>query len=150
MKLFYSLLTLGIALQITAWIFWVFNVCPYITYPLGNAQALEDIFSINIYDIMFTGAGLVVIGLAGMLTRQGTYMIYGMVIWAIGTILPFIRNTFLAIPNTIGGLLNLVTSSYAEAETYVIVLTTAFSIIFAYAAFWFLFNLVIQRDVTPS
>jgi hypothetical protein len=150
MKLFYSLLTLGIALQITAWIFWVFNVCPYITYPLGNAQALEETFSIDLFDLMFTGTGLVVIGLAGLLLRQGTYAIYAMVIWAIGTIIPFIRNTFLAIPNTIGGLLNLVTSSYADAETYVYVLTTAFSIIFAYAAFWWLFNLVIQRDVTPG
>jgi hypothetical protein len=147
MKLFYSLITLGVGLQVSAYLFWIFNVCPFVTYPLGNVSELSTIFSITPFDLMFTGIGLAVIGLAGLLLRQGTYAIYAMILWVIGTLLGVIRTFFLAIPNTIGGILNLVTSSYAEAESYVVALTFVFSLIFLYAFFWFMLNVVAQRDV---
>lgn len=146
MKLFYTLVTFGVAFQLAAFIFYFFQVVPYVDYPLGNIDELTNFFSIDVFDIMFTGSGLVVIGLAGLLLRQGTYAIYAMLIWAIGTILPIIRNFFLVIPNTIGGLMNLVTVGYSGAADYVTALVLVFSAIFAYAAFWWLFSMVTQRS----
>lgn len=143
------MIVFGFAFQLAAAVFWTFNVVPYVNYPLGNINDLTNFFSITPFDLMFTGSGIVVIGLAGLLLRQGTYAIYAILIWAIGTIIPLIRNFFLAIPNTIGGLLNLVTASYADAATYVTVIVAVFSAIFVFAGFWWLFGLATQRgDLT--
>ena len=72
-----------------------------------------------------------------MLTRSGTFAIYATLLSAILMILGPVQNFILVIPNMISTLLP------AGAEPIGVVI----SVIFAFSAFWFIFGLVIQRDV---
>lgn len=144
MKLFWTLLVFGLAFQLGAFLFWAFDVCPLITYPMGDVQTVTSTFSIDAFDLMFTGAGIVAIGLAGLLLRQGTYAVYAMLIWAIGTIIPVVSNFFLAIPNVLGALIPAETNP--NPELFVVhPLVFVIVAVFAFAAYWWLFELVTQR-----
>lgn len=152
-RLFYTLLTFGVAFQLAAYIFWAFNVVPLVQYPFGDSTAtMQNAFSITLFDGMFTALGAVGITIVGLLLRQGTYAIYALLIWVIGSLLPIVRTFFLTIPNTLGALIpNEVNPFYDPANPATIPLNpiiVAISVIFTYAAFWFLMELASQQRVT--
>jgi hypothetical protein len=74
-----------------------------------------------------------------------------MLLWGIGTAFKVIQTFFLAIPNTIAALVpndinpfppDPITGVYPTNP-----IAVAVAVIVGYAAFWFLFSLVIQREV---
>lgn len=147
-RLFYTLLTFGVGFQLAAYLFWAFNICPLIVYPFGDStSAINNAFNITVFDAMFTAIGAVGITLVSLLLRQGTYAIYAVLIWVLGTLLPIVKTFFLAIPNTLGALippqLNPNASVFPVNPIVVVI-----SVVFGYAGFWFLMELAAQRDIT--
>jgi len=140
MRLFYTLLVFGIALQMSTYLLWAFNVDPQMNYPLGNIDNIATTFSLSPFNIAFTAIGATVIGLAGLLLKVGTYAYYAVLIWVIGTLLPITQGFFLAIPNSIGVLIP------AGANSAPIM--TVIGAIFAFAAFFFFVELAAQRQIT--
>lgn len=106
MRLFYTLLVFGISVQVASYLFWAFNICPYVKYPI-DMEATMNWFSLESFQWQFLMGvgGAAGIGLAMLLLRQGTYAIYAILIWVLGVFLPFTTGFFLAIPNTIGALI---------------------------------------------
>ncbi|MFA5365968.1 MAG: hypothetical protein WC325_12365 [Candidatus Bathyarchaeia archaeon] len=153
MKILVNFLIFAMALQIVCYLFWVFNVFGgLIKYPLGDTSQLSNIFSISAFDAVVGIGGAVGIGLAMLLLKQGTYAIYAMLLWAIGVIFKVIQTFILVIPNTIGALLpnaanplppDPTTGVYPTNPLVVVVV-----LIFTFGAWWYMFGLVIQRDVT--
>ena len=146
MRLFYTLLVFGFALQIVAFLFWAFELFPLINYPLGDVSSVTATFSITPFDLAFTGVGIVGIGLAWMLLKQNANAIYALLIWGIGTIIPVVRNFFLVIPNTLAALIPPETNpnpALFPINPFVMVI----ALIFGFAAYWFLFELVTQRNI---
>jgi len=145
---FETLLVFGVAFQIVAYLFWAFDVCPFIEYPI-SVDSIQNSFTITPFSLMFAGAGAAAIGLAAMLLRAGTYAVYAMLLWAIGTILPVVSNFFLAIPNTLGALMPFLFSANAPSNPFPGETNPLFAVIiviFTFSAYWFLFRLVTQRN----
>jgi hypothetical protein len=144
-KLFYDLLLLGVAIQLSCYLLFQFNFFGgLISYPLGSISQLYgsgSIFSITVYGAIIGGAGAVAILVVGLLTRAGVYAIFALLIWAIGCIVTYIYPFFIAIPNTIGAFIDTTGLPSTITNTFVIFLT----VIFLMAGFWYLFGLVIQR-----
>jgi hypothetical protein len=148
-KLFVSALVFGLSLQLVCYLFWAFDFFGgIISYPFGDAaSAVSSVFSINAYSVLIGVGGSLAIGLAALLLRQGTYAIYAMLIWAIGCMFNIIQTFFLAIPNTIGALLPVETNPN-PAVFPINPLIVVVGVIFVFAAWMYLFGLVIQRDTT--
>ena len=148
MKLFYSLLVFGISFQIAAYLMWTFNVVPGLSYPLDLSQT-SAWFSLDNFWSSFSlaVAGSVGIGLAMLLLRQGTYALYAMLIWAIGVFLPMVKDFFLVIPNTLGAILGPF-FEYSNPTTGVNPLLVVITLIFAFAAWMFLMEMVTQRSMS--
>lgn len=152
--LFVNLMLLGLAMSIAIYIFGVYNIDPQVHFPFTPLQNWTDWFSITPWGLLITGVGTVLAGLVAVLFRQGTYAIYAMLIAALGLIITPIQQIVTAIPTAIGMWLpaeanplaytnGVYNSSYTGANPIVIVL----DLLFIFAAFWFIFGLVIQRDV---
>lgn len=136
----------GVALQIVCYLLWAFNVFGgLVEYPLGDVSSIQNVFSIDAYSILLGVGGAAIIGVASLLLRPGTYAIYAMLLWGIGTGFKVIQTFFLAIPNTIGALIPASTNPN-PAVFPVNPIAVAVTVIIGYAAFWWLFSLVIQRD----
>ena len=147
-KLFISALIFGLSLQVTCYLFWAFNFFGgLIEYPLGDVASLSSLFSINVYSVLIGIGGGLAIGLAALLLKQGTYAIYAMLLWAIGCMFNIIQTFFLAIPNTIGALFPPETNPNPAAFP-VNPLVVVLGVVFAFAAWMYMFGLVIQRDST--
>ena len=145
-KLFISALIFGLSLQVTCYLFWAFNFFGgLIEYPLGDVSGLSSVFSINTYSVLIGIGGGLAIGLAALLLKQGTYAIYAMLLWAIGCMFNITQTFFLAIPNTIGALLPPETNPNPAAFP-VNPLIVVLGVVFAFAAWMYMFGLVIQRD----
>ena len=145
-KLFQELLPLGVALQLACYLCWAFN--PFgnlIQYPLGDVSSIQSVFSIDIYSALLGIGGAAIIGVAALLLRPGLYAIYAMLIWGIGTAFRVIQTFFLAIPNTIGALIPASTNPN-PAVFPVNPISVFVTVVIGYAAFWWLFGLVVQRD----
>lgn len=140
MRLFYTLLVFGIALQMSTYLLWSFNVDPQMNYPLGDINNIAATFTLTPFNIAFTAIGAAVIGLAALLLKVGTYAIYAVLIWVIGTLLPIAQGFFLAIPNSIGAL---IPASANSAPIMVVI-----GAIFAFAVFWFFVELASQRNIS--
>ena len=142
------MLIFGVSLQLFAYILWAFNVLPAmgLAYPYGNADQmnnLNSIFSLNWYTALIGGTGAV-IGVAMLLLRQGTYAIYALLIFAIGVFIQVIGPFFLAIPNTIAALLpsETIPSGLGFSPIAVVI-----GVMFNFALFFFISELVIQRNL---
>lgn len=146
-RLFMELLPLGVALQIVCYLLWAFNVFGGIVeYPLGDVSSIQSVFSIDAFSLLLGVGGAAIIGVAALLFKPGVYAIYAMVIWGVGTALKVVQTFFLAIPNTIGALIPPETNpNPAVFATNPV--AVAVTVIIGYAAFWWLFSLVMQRDV---
>lgn len=141
-QLFMSALEFGIAVQLTAYIIWSFNLLHgLIVYPLGSAadiNNLNNLFSLNLWSGLIGGAGIV-ISIVMLLMRQGTYALYAMLIMAISIFFNIVKGFVLAIPNLVSAI---VPSSYAGPIQIVIGIITLFG------GFLYIFGLVIQRNPT--
>lgn len=102
MKLFYSLLVFGLAFQMSAYLFYVFNVCPFISYPMS--LDLANSFSLTPFDLAFVIAGGAAITIVSVLLRVGTYAIYALPIWVLTTFIPVLKGFVTVIPNTLGAI----------------------------------------------
>lgn len=145
MKLFYSLLVFGIALQCTCYLFQAFDVLP-VTYPY-SITSLEGYFSIEniIREVTMAVGGAALIGIIGLLLRQNTYAVYGMAIWGISMFIPVVNDFFLTIPNTLTALVpaEIMPEGYAVNPILVVI-----GVIFAVSAWLFLMELITQRQIT--
>lgn len=147
MRLFYSFLVFGVAFQLSCYLFWAFNICPFITYPI-DTSIMANAFAITPFTAMFLAGGAVGIGLAALLLRQGTYALYAILIWVVGVFLTITAPFFLAIPNTITGLLAPlleITNPIAPNPNPLVVVI---GLLFTFALFIFAFELVSQRNVS--
>lgn len=147
-KIFISALVFGVALQVVCYLFWAFDTFGgVINYPLGDISSMNNVFSINLNSGLLSIVGMSVIGVAALLLRQGTYAVYAMIIFAIGSMFTVFQTFFLAIPNVIGALIpseaNPNPSAFAVNPIIV-----AISAIFLFSAWMYFFGLVIQRDAT--
>jgi hypothetical protein len=149
-KLFMNALVFGIALQMTCYLFWAFNVFGgLVVYPISSASTMSGMagwFDISAFSVLVGVGGSIAIGIAGLLLRQGTYAIYAVLLWAIGNFFPFVRDFFLTIPNTISALIPSVTNpnpTLFPINPIMIVISS----IFAFGAFMYMFGLVFQREM---
>lgn len=147
-KLFINAMIFGIALQLTCYLIWSFNVFNgLIQYPLGTAadiNNLNSMFSIDLWSglVGLTGVG---ISVAMVLLRQNTYAIYTLLIFAIGIFFNIVKGFILAIPNTIAALLP---ESTNPTPGSINPITVVIGVIVVFAGFMYFFGLVIQRDTT--
>lgn len=146
MKLFMNALIFGVSVQLVSYLFWAFNFFGgIIAYPLGDVSSLSSVFSVDAFSVLLGIGGGLAIGVAALLLRQGTYAIYALILWAIGSMFKVIQTFFLVIPNTIAGLFPPSTNpnpALFPVNPIVVVL----GIIFVFAAWMYLFGLVIQRE----
>jgi hypothetical protein len=114
-----------------------------IQYPFGSAADLANIQGWFNIDLMKTlvGLGAIGIGIAMLLTRQNTYAIYAMLLFGFGIAFTIVGNFLLAIPNTLGALIP--NPFPGSVNPFGVVI----GVIVAYAGFWWLLSLVLQRDV---
>jgi hypothetical protein len=137
----------GVALQIICYLVWAFDVFGgLMVYPYGDVAALTGdggIFNLDVYNTLIGIGGGIAIGLAGLLLKQGVYAVFAMLLWAIGCITNVINSFFLAIPNTIA---SFIPESTNPLPGQVHPFTVVIGIIFAVAAWLYLFGLVIQRE----
>jgi hypothetical protein len=152
-KLFTDLLIFGLCVNISIYLLSVFNLLP-VTMTAVNLSDWTSWFNISAWNILLTGATTIGIGLASILLRQGVYAVYAMLLTALSMIITPISGFLLAFPNLIGTMLppetnplaytnGVFNASYVGLNPIVIVV----SLIYAFAAYWFIFGLVIQRDV---
>jgi hypothetical protein len=152
MRLFYSIMIFGVAIQISAYLLMLFHVDPNLTYPVKLSTGL---FGITAFEAAFTGITGSVIMIAGLLLKQGTYAIYATLIWVVGMLINPIKEFFLAIPNTMMAIFKPIFDgmnpmpidpvTLQQAENPIL---SVLVYIVAFAAFWFLVELVAQRQVS--
>lgn len=152
-KLFTNILILGLAINIILYLFGVFDFNPQVHYQ-GELSAMTSWFNLEPFNLLFTGATAAVVGVASLLLRQGTYAIYAMLIAALVMIISPVQAFILAIPNAIGSWLPPETNPLAytngvfdPTSTAINPITIVISLIFAFAAYWFIFGFVVQREI---
>lgn len=142
-KLFIEALLFGICFQLAAYLFWAFNFMGgTVNYPYGNVAGLTSVFSINAYSALAGVGAAVGIGIAALLLKQGVYAIFAMLLFGIGIMFNFIGTFFLAIPNVIGSVIPASANPLGGGVNPIIVVIT---VIFFFAAWMYMFGLVIQR-----
>jgi hypothetical protein len=149
-KFFTNLLVLGLALNSVIYLFGVYNVDPQVHFPFTAINTWTDWFDISVWGILLTGGTMAAIGLAAVLLRQGTYAIYAMLLVGLTMIIKPIQDFVLAIPKAIATWLPNSTNPlppdangvYPPNPIFIVI-----SLFFVFAAYWFIFGLVIQRDI---
>jgi hypothetical protein len=149
MRMFYSiLLFIGVALNISAFLFVTFHVDP--TFK-ASIELSTNTFNLDVFSLAFTSLGAAGIMIMGLLLRQGTYAIYATLIWVVTTLLGVARNFITAIPNVIFGIfgpalapidpnynpanINLTANPIIAVLVYVV----------TFAGFWFFMEIIAQR-----
>lgn len=147
-KMFWSALIFGVSVQMVCYLFWAFNFFGgLVEYPLGDVSSVASIFSVDVYSVLLGIGGGLAIGLAALLLKQGTYAIYGMLIWGFGCLFKVVQTFFLVIPNTLGALLPPETNPNPELFP-INPIIVVIGVLFAFFAWIYFFGLVVQRD-TP-
>mgnify|MGYP001608378146 CR=1 FL=1 len=153
------MLVFGVSLQLAAYLLWAFNILGAIgiTYPFGSADQLNNIsgvFSLTPWTALIGGVGAI-IGIVALLLRAGTYAIYAVLIFAVGVFFSVLSPFFLAIPNTIAALIpgttnpfSYVNGTYVPTSSFPNPIATVIGVIFAFAVFFFVFEMVLQRKVS--
>ena len=145
-KLFMNLLYLGLAVQLTAYLFWQVNFFgDLVSYPVSvsNLYGSGSMISLNAYSMIIGLAGASVIGVGALLLKTGVYAVFAMLLFGVGVMFTFTQGFFLAIPNTLAAFLPASTNPVPGSLNPILVVI---SIIFAFAAFMYFFGLCIQRD----
>jgi hypothetical protein len=144
-KFFTNILIFGLAMNVILYIFGAFNFDPQVQYP-GSLSTMTSWFNLSPFNLLFTGATAAVVGVASLLLRQGTYAIYAMLLAALGMVIGPVQAFILAIPNAIG--MWLPASTNPNPTLFPInPIVVVVGLIFSFAAYWFIFGLVIQRDL---
>lgn len=144
-KFFTNLLILGLAINCVLYLFGAFNFDPQVQYP-GELSAMTSWFNIEPFNLLFTGATAAIVGVAALLLRQGTYAIYAMLLTALGMIIAPIQAFILAIPNALSAWLPASTNPNPTLFPINPIIVVV-SLLFAFGAYWFIFGLVLQRDL---
>jgi len=144
-KFFTNLLILGLAINAALYLFGAFNFDPQVQIP-GSLSTMTSWFNLSPFNLLFTGATAAVVGVAALLLRSGTYAIYAMLIAALGMIIAPVQSFVMAIPNLLGLLLPAATNPNPTLFP-INPITVVISLFFAFGAYWFIFGLVIQRDI---
>lgn len=143
--LFKNILLFGLCINVAIYLMGAFNIDPQYQLP-GSLSTLTSWFDLSPFNLMFTGATAAVIGLASLLLRNGTYAIYAMLLAALGMIIAPVQAFIMAIPNLLGALLPAETNPN-PALFPINPIIVVIGLIYAFAAYWFIFGLVVQRDV---
>jgi len=147
-KLFISSLIFLVSIQLVCYLFWAFNFFGgLVEYPLGNVDSLSNIFVLDTKTGILLIVGTSAIGIAAALLKVGSYMIYAMALFAIGSLFSVFQSFVLAIPNTIGALFPPETNpnpALFPINPFVVVII----FVFLFGAWWYIFGLIIQRDAT--
>lgn len=142
---FGKILLFGFLFNCVLWIFSAFQVDPQVQVGVSLTD-WTSWFNLSPFNLMFATGTAAVIGVAALLLRQGTYALYAMLIAGITMIIGPIQNFIMAIPNTLSLLIPASTNPnpalFAENPILIVI-----RLIFAFAAYWFIFGLVIQRDI---
>ena len=156
-NLMYDILVLGICMEIVSYLMWAFQVIPptIFKYPFGNAADMlnmQNMFKLDIWMALISGSG-VVIGVAALLLRQGTYALYALLIFAIGVFYRVVVPFLIVIPNTIAALLPDSTNPNFTMVGGVPVyginpIQVVIGLIVGFAIFIFMLELVLQRKVS--
>ena len=144
-KLFTNILIFGICMNIVLYLFGAFDFDPQVQYP-GSLSTMTSWFDLSPFNLLFTGATAAVVGVASLLLRQGTYAVYAMLLAALGMVISPIQSFILAIPNALSVWLPASTNPNPTLFPINPIIVVV-SLIFAFAAYWFIFGLVIQRDL---
>ena len=131
-----------------AFLFWAFNSFGgVINYPFGNANvnSLSLTFQLTSWGALLSIGGSVLIGIASLLLKVGTYAIYAMLLFAIGVFLPIVQSFVLAIPNTIAALVPESTNPMPGSPNPIAVVV---GVIVLFAGFMFIMEMVTQRKVS--
>lgn len=146
-KIFIPALTFGVALQLFAFLSWAFNIFGGLAeYPLGDVSSVTGVFDISLFSVLLGIGGAIGIGLAGLLLKQNTYAIMGMLLWGIGCMFNIVQKFFLVIPNTLGLMLPAETNPNPGLFS-INPIVMAVGGIFAFIAWLYIFGLVIQREI---
>lgn len=144
-KTFINLLIFGLALNCVIYLFGAFQINPpgYST-PFMDLSTWSGWFNFTPWGMLFTAASIAGMTFAAILLRQSTYAIYALLLGALGLIIKPVADFILAIPNAIGKWLPDSTNPIYPLPNPIIVVIL---LLFSFMAFWFIFGLVIQRDV---
>jgi hypothetical protein len=145
-KLFTNILIFGLALNSAIFLFGAFGFDPQVQMTFANLSTWTGWFNLSPFNILFTGAAATIIGLAALLTRNGTYAIYAMLLAALGMIITPVQQFVTAIPTAIGTLIPPETNPNPTLFP-INPLVVVINLVFLFAAFWFIFGLVVQRDI---
>lgn len=152
--LFVNILILGLSISVVTYLFGIYNVDPQIHFPFTPLKNWTDWFNITPLGLMLTGLGTVIAGLVSVLLRSGTYAVYAMLIAALGLIITPIQQIVTAIPTAISmwlpneaNPLAYTNGIYDSSYTGLNPITIVISLLFMFAAFWFILSLVVQRDL---
>jgi hypothetical protein len=142
-----NMLFFMVALQTVCFLMYAFQVFgSALNYPMGDAASLMDLsnlFQITPFTALLGIGGAAAITIIGVLTRSGTYAVYSVLIFGIGAFFPIVQYFFLAVPNTIGALINGLGLDTSITNPLLVVLGV-------YVALWcslYMFGLVFQRDI---
>lgn len=142
-----EILPLFVSLQLICYLFWSFNIFGgLLQYPLGDASQISSLQAMFTPTILsgVIGGSILGISLAALLLRQGTFPIYAMLLLGLTCIFPIVSSFLLTVPNTIAALLPEAINPIPGAPNPISVVIV---IIVGYAIFWWLFGLIVQRDV---
>jgi hypothetical protein len=143
MRLFYSLLVFFISFQIIAYLFYVFNVCPYVSYPMN--LDIANTFSINYFNIFTAIGGGAAITIVAVLMRVGTYAIYALPIWVIATFIPIFGGFVTVIPNTFGAVFGTLLDAMNPTTGTNPIISSLIGVV-SFAVFIFFLGIASQRE----
>lgn len=154
-KLFTSLLLFGLAVNIIIYLFNAFHFNPLHQTEFMDLTQWQNWFAPSVVNIAIFGGSAAAITVVSLLFRQGTYALYALLIAMLGIIIRPVGDIVLAVPNAIGNWLPpesnplaYTNGVYNPASTAINPITVVIGLIYAFAAFWFLFGVVLQRDVS--
>ncbi len=140
-----------IALQSACYLCAAFQVFgTAINYPLGGGTGMNDLNSYFSFDrlgfttLMGFGGGAAAATIVGVLTRNGSYALYAMLIFGLGGFIPLIQNFVLAFPNTA---MALIASTGAGTDITGPLLATLGVWVGAWGAMY-IFGIIFNREVT--
>jgi hypothetical protein len=159
MRFFYNIIILGLIFNISAWLISIFALTPYVQPARYDPANLLSIFNLDIFRLQFSGETLTaMVGgaallLASLVTRQNTYALYALVVWAVGVLIQPINDFIYAIPNAINDLIGKTALNPWYGSSNALLAATnpyslVFTVIFTVGAWFFLMEVILQRPLT--
>ena len=142
-KFFTNILIFGLSLNIICFLYGAFKFDPQVQ-TVGSLSAMTTWFNLTPFTALFSAGAAGVIGVVSLLLKQGTYAIFAMLITALTMIIGPVQAFVLAVPNTIGAW---IPANANPTPGTINPITAVISLLFIFSAYWFIFGLVIQRDI---